>query len=96
MLRNDEIVDVDRQVVVYDRHGRRIGRVDLRVGGPFIECDSEEFHPDFEKDRLRWAKLQAAGYLVLPATFRQIEFETVEFLRNVRDLQALHRSRAVR
>ena len=95
VLRSDGIVAVERQVTIFDRGGRRIGRVDLRIGGLLIECDSQEFHPEFDKDRARWAKLQAAGYLTLPVTFRQVEFETPEFLRPVRDLLALDRSRAV-
>ena len=95
VLRSDGIIDVERQVTIFDRRGRRIGRVDLRIGGLLIECDSQEFHPEFDKDRARWAKLQAAGYLTLPVTFRQVEFETPDFLRSVRDLLALDRSRAV-
>lgn len=88
VLRYAGIDDVDRQVTVYDRRGVRIGRVDLRVGRVIIECDGRQFHADFEKDRVRWAALHSIGYLVLPASFMLIEFQTTEFLRSLADLQA--------
>lgn len=89
VLRNDGFIDVERQVPVYDRRGRLIGRVDLVIRRVIVECDGKQFHPDFEKDRERWAALQAMGHLVLPITFRQLEFGTVELLRTLRDLLTL-------
>ena len=89
VLRNDGIVDVERQVPVYDRRGRLIGRVDLMLRRIILECDGKQFHPDFEKDRERWAALQAMGHLVLPITFRQLEFGTTALLRTLRELLAV-------
>lgn len=66
--------------------GVRIGRVDFRRRPVIIECDGAEWHPDFEEDRKRWAALQSAGYLVLPATFQMVEFRTSEFIRTLREL----------
>ena len=89
VLRNDGIVDLERQVPVYDRRGRLIGRVDLMLRRIILECDGKQFHPDFEKDRERWAALQAMGHLVLPITFRQLEFGTTALLRTLRELLAV-------
>lgn len=88
ILRNAGIVTVERQVWIYDRRGVRIGRVDLKIGGVIIECDGRAFHPDFEEDRARWAALHAIGYLVLPVSFRMVEFGTTDLLRSLRDLAA--------
>ena len=88
VLRVDGWTDVERQVELFDRHGRCIGRVDLLIGRLVIECDSLEFHPDFEADRRRWAALQANGYLVFPITFRALEFHTTDLIRTLRDLLA--------
>ena len=85
-LRVGGLTEVERQSEIRTATGRLIGRVDLRIGRLIIECDSREFHPDFEADRQRWAALQALGFLVLPATFRQVEFQTTAFLRSVRAL----------
>lgn len=86
--RNAGIVNVERQVWIFDRRGVRIGRVDLKIGAVIIECDGREFHPDFEEDRARWAALHAIGYLVLPVSFRMVEVGTTELLRSLRDLSA--------
>ena len=89
VLRNDGFIDVERQVPVYDRRGRLIGRVDLILRRIILECDGQQFHPDFEKDRERWAALQAMGHLVLAITFRQLEFGTTALLRTLRELLAV-------
>lgn len=88
VLRAAGIDDFDRQVEIWTAAGERIGRVDLRRWFVIIECDGREWHPDFEADRQRWVKLQSAGYLVLPATFRLVEFETPRFVASVRELIA--------
>ena len=88
VLRVEGCTDAERQVELFDRHARRVGRVDLLIGRLVIECDSKEFHPDLEADRRRWATLQANGYLVLPVTFRALEFQTTDLIRTVRDLLA--------
>ena len=88
VLRNAGIVNVERQVWMFDRHGAFIGRIDLKIGWVIIECDGREFHGDFEVDRARWAALHAIGYLVLPVTFRLVELRTTEFLRSLQDLSA--------
>lgn len=86
VLRAAGIVDFDRQVEIWTATGERIGRVDLRYFFVVIECDGREWHPDFEADRQRWVKLQSAGFLVIPATFRLVEFETPRFVASVREL----------
>ena len=88
VLRAAGIVDLERQVEIRTPSGVRIGRVDFRRGPVIIECDGAEWHPDFEEDRKRWAALQSAGYLVLPATFQMVEFQTREFIRTMRELTA--------
>lgn len=86
VLRTAGIMDLERQVEIRTPSGVRIGRVDFRRRPVIIECDGAEWHPDFEEDRKRWAALQSAGYLVLPATFQMVEFRTSEFIRTLREL----------
>ena len=86
VLRNAGYPDPERQVRIDDERGVLIGRVDLLLGRIVIECDGREFHDDFEADRARWAALHAAGYLVMPVSFRRLEFETTALLRSLDDL----------
>lgn len=67
----------DRQVVVQDRQGRFVARVDL--GYPeqcvAIEADGRAFHTsptDFERDRSRQNALVLAGWTVLRFTWRDV------------------------
>jgi very-short-patch-repair endonuclease len=39
--------------------------------GLALECDGRRYH-DFEKDRTRWRHLSAAGWRVLPVTWRDV------------------------
>ncbi|MEZ5235274.1 MAG: DUF559 domain-containing protein [Acidimicrobiales bacterium] len=53
-----------------------IGRVDLLIGRVVIEVDGQASHDGtaaLHRDRLRWSRLQAAGYRPLVFTHDQIE-----------------------
>jgi hypothetical protein len=76
--------------------------VDFLVDGTnvVIECDSLEFHDkrreDFERDRRKKADLAAAGYLVVPITWRQLtrqpKWVVAVITRSVRGIQASGRA----
>jgi Transcriptional regulator, AbiEi antitoxin/Protein of unknown function (DUF559) len=36
-----------------------------------LECDGRAYHPDFERDRVRWSDLAADGWRILFATWRE-------------------------
>lgn len=61
-----------RQVVIEDRRGRHIKRVDLLVGERVIvEFDGKAFH-NFEGDHEIWSRLSAAGFTLLTFTYAQV------------------------
>ena len=75
VLRSGGVADFERQVVLQDSCGP-IGRVDLRLGHVVIEVVGWVAHHDkLDPDSYRYARLTAAGFYVLPFTFRQIEFD---------------------
>jgi very-short-patch-repair endonuclease len=54
-----------------------------------VELDGYAFHGDrsaFERDRLRDAELQLAGYRVLRVTYRRLRAEPAEVVEAVRSL----------
>lgn len=69
-----------------------VGRVDLVVDGWLvIECDSREFHHDWEqqmRDRDRDLALAALGFVTLRVTAAQIMYRQDEVLQAVRGLLA--------
>ena len=71
-----------------------IGRVDLLVDGWLvIECDSQEFHSDWEtqvSDRKRDFALAALGYTTLRPTAKMIMQEPEKVIAAVRGLLAAH------
>lgn len=75
LLRDHGLPTPQRQVELRDGDGF-IGRVDLLIGRVAIEVDGRATHDGataFHRDRLRWSRLQAAGYRPLVFTHVQIE-----------------------
>ncbi|MEZ5266145.1 MAG: type IV toxin-antitoxin system AbiEi family antitoxin domain-containing protein [Acidimicrobiales bacterium] len=75
LLRDHGLPTPRRQVELRDGDGF-IGRVDLLIGRVVIEVDGQASHDGtaaFHRDRLRWSRLQAAGYRPLVFTHDQIE-----------------------
>jgi hypothetical protein len=87
LLRRHGLPDPERQVEVFDRTGR-IGRVDFLLGRLAMEVDGRAYHDNAEAyhgDRLRWDRLQAAGYDTLLFTYPQVEFDPGTVAALVRD-----------
>lgn len=90
LLRAHNLPAPQRQVELFDRSGL-IGRVDLLVGHLVIELDGRAHHdndPAFHRDRLRRARLEAAGYAVVEFTYRLVVDEAALVATIVRDTLA--------
>ena len=90
LLRAQDLPAPQRQVELFDRSGL-IGRVDLLVGHLVIELDGRAHHdndPAFHRDRLRRARLEAAGYAVVEFTYRLVVDEAALVATIVRDTLA--------
>lgn len=89
LIRGAKIREPQRQVVVRDAVGRRIGRMDLVYPEErlIIECDSRKHHivgSGFEGDRDKWGEAQTAGYKIQWATWRNTAGDGRQFLDKLR------------
>ena len=73
VLRTGSLPDFERQVDLYDSDGL-IGWVDLFLDGVVIELVGKKWHLEkFDPDHVRYARLAAAGYALVPFTFSDVE-----------------------
>lgn len=89
VVRDAGLADFDRQVELSDEHGV-IGRVDFQAGAIVVELVGRRWHLDrFDPDHRRYARLTAAGQLLLPFTFNQVEHHSEDVVATL--LAALDR-----
>ncbi|MFN0029452.1 MAG: type IV toxin-antitoxin system AbiEi family antitoxin domain-containing protein [Acidimicrobiales bacterium] len=101
LLRRKGFADPERQVELFDRHGR-IGRFDFllaaggiprsRHGAMVLEVDGRATHdndPSFVIDRLRWDRLTALGLRPMVLTYGLVEDEPDLVTTLLRDTLAL-------
>lgn len=90
LIRTAKIKEPQRQVVIHDAAGVRIGRMDLVYPEErlIIECDSRKHHlagSGFDDDRDRWGRARRAGYTVQWATWKNTAGDGRRFLEELRE-----------
>jgi very-short-patch-repair endonuclease len=83
LLRDAGLPTFDRQVELRDEEGP-IGRVDFTLASVVVEAVGRQWHLEtFGPDHRRYARLAAAGHVLLPVTFEDAEARPTHVVRAV-------------